>query len=272
LSVSEQQQKFASALMRREEAVPAMVAGPGGDVPTKRFDVYRNNVFASLTRCLASRFPVVARLVGEEFFLAMAGVFVERHAPTSAALFEYGEEFADFLRTFEPVQGLPFLADVARLEWLVAAAYHAADAQVADTTVLSKLGDAAPEARLLLHPSVALHLSPYPIFEIWQTNTRDSIVRPIDASSGGEAVLIVRPRFDVTVIRLETAAYAFVRALASGNDLALAAEIATELDCQFDVGAAIQTLFTCGAIVGARRAFNSQSAQPQSMRMLSCAT
>ena len=38
----------------------------------QRFAVYRNNVTVSLTEALAQRFPVIKRLVGEEFFAALA--------------------------------------------------------------------------------------------------------------------------------------------------------------------------------------------------------
>jgi hypothetical protein len=272
ISIAEHQEAFARALLWREEALPAAIVGPGAGTPAKRFGVYRNNVFASLTGCLAARFPVVARLVGEEFFNAVARVFVERHPPTSPALFEYGDEFPLFLTSFPPAKALPYLPDVARLEWHVATAYHAADALPIDATVLGQLGDDALDAALLLHPSCAIVLSHYPVFSIWQTNTRDEIVQHLDASSGGEGALIVRPQFNVQVIGLDTASYAFIAALAAGHTLELAAEIATELDSSFDVGAALQTLFSSGAIVGLRPASGVAPSITTNMRLLSCAS
>jgi hypothetical protein len=214
----------------------------------------------------------VARLVGEEFFNAVARVFVERHPPTSPALFEYGDEFPLFLTSFPPAKALPYLPDVARLEWHVATAYHAADALPIDATVLGQLGDDALDAALLLHPSCAIVLSHYPVLSIWQTNTRDEIVQHVDASSGGEGALIVRPQFNVQVIGLDTASYAFIAALAAGHTLELAAEIATELDSSFDVGAALQTLFSSGAIVGLRPASGVAPSITTNMRLLSCAS
>ncbi len=184
----------------------------------------------------------------------MARVFVERHPPTSPALFEYGDDFPSFLTLFPPAKALPYLPDVARLEWHIATAYHAADAQPIDATALGQLGHEALEAALVLHPSCAIVVSHYPIFNIWQTNTRDEVVQHVDASAGGEAALIVRPHFNVEVVRLDTAVYAFTAALAAGHALELAAEIATELDSSLDVGEALQTLFSSGAIIGLRPA------------------
>jgi hypothetical protein len=272
ISIAEHQEAFARALLWREEALPASIMGPGTGTPAKRFGVYRNNVFASLTGCLGARFPVVARLVGEEFFNAMARVFVERHPPTSPALFEYGDEFPLFLASFEPTKSLPYLPDVARLEWHVATAYHAADAQPIYATALGRLGNDAPDTGLVLHPSCAIVLSHYPVFSIWQTNTRDDVVQHVDASAGGEGALIVRPQFNVEVVGLDAASYAFIAALAAGHALELAAEIATELDSSFDVGAALQTLFSSGAIVGLRPASGVSLPITTNMRLLSCAS
>jgi hypothetical protein len=271
ISIAEHQEAFARALLWREDALPAAIVGPGAGTPEKRFGVYRNNVFASLTGCLAARFPVVARLVGEEFFNAVARVFVERHPPTSPALFEYGDEFPLFLASFGPTKSLPYLPDVARLEWHVATAYHAADAQPIDATALGRLGNGAPDTALVLHPSCAIVLSHYPVFSIWQTNTRDDVVEYVDASASGEGALIVRPQFNVEVIGLDTASYAFIAALAAGHALELAAEIANELDSLFDVGAALQTLFSSGAIVGVRPASGVAPSITTNKRLLSCA-
>ena len=272
ISVAEHQEAFARALLWREEALPAAIVRPGARAPAKRFGIYRNNVFASLIGCLATRFPVVVRLVGEEFFTAMARVFVERHPPTSPALFEYGDEFPQFLTSFAPTKTLPYLPDVARLEWHVATAYHAADAQPIDATALGKLGVDAPDCGLLLHPSCTILLSHYPVFSIWQTNSRDEVVQPVDASAGGEGALIVRPQFSVEAIQLDTAAYAFISALIAGHVLELAAEVAAELDSTFEVGSALHMLFSSGAVVGVRPAPERSLPITTNMRQLSCAT
>jgi hypothetical protein len=253
-SIAADQDIFARALLWRDEAGPPSVCGPSSAPPQRRFTVYRNNVFASLTACLAARFPAVARLVGEEFFAVTSRVFIDQYPPASPALLEYGEEFAAFLQTFEPASGLPYLADVARLEWHVATAYHAADARPVGASALQRLGENSPDARIDLHPSCATLISRYPIYSIWHTNTHDEAVRPIDADSGGEAVLIVRPQFDVSVVRLDvTGTYAFIAALKAGHSLELAAEIGGEVDRRFDLAAALTQLFRCGAVAGVRR-------------------
>jgi hypothetical protein len=262
---------FARALLWRTEAVPPTLAG--AVAPARRFNVYRNNVYASLTNCLAASFPVVARLVGAEFFAAMARVFIERFPPLSPALFEYGEDFPSFLREFEPARELPYLADVAQLEWLVGTAYHAPNAAPIAVSELSRFGDEAVDAGLELHPSCAIFLSAYPVLAIWRTNTHDVIAKPIDAYAGGEGVLIVRPEFEVALTAIDAATYAFVAALAARHSLEQAAVIAVELDPLFEVGAALALLFRSGSVVGIRpetAPFDRTQCPP--MRMSPCAT
>ena len=99
---AELQRDFAGAVLDIEAAVPAEVRRKSGGVPSRRFGVYRNNVYAGLIGVLAGRFPVVARLVGNEFFRAMARLYVEREPPSSAVLLRYGASFPNFIADFAP--------------------------------------------------------------------------------------------------------------------------------------------------------------------------
>ena len=70
-------------------------------VPTRRFAVHRNNVVVGFVNALRSRFPVVEKIVGEEFFAAMARVFVSSDRRLAAAR-DLWRRFAAFIATFAP--------------------------------------------------------------------------------------------------------------------------------------------------------------------------
>src|SRR5690606_30106135 len=97
--------------------------------------------------------------------------FIAAHPPQSPCLFEYGASLGDFIAGFAPASSLPYLADVARLEWAMNAAYHARTEPPIDPALLAS-GDAAILARstLLLQPSLHLVTSPYPVDAIWRAN------------------------------------------------------------------------------------------------------
>jgi hypothetical protein len=249
-SIASLQRQFAAALMRPALPLPAAVAASKSEAQRlRRFNIYRNNVHSSLATALAARFPVVERLVGEEFFLAMALVFIDRHPPSSPVLSEYGAHFPAFLESFEPVAELVYLPDVARLEWLRNVAYHAADAE---TVAISALAN-APAADLahtclVLHPATGCISSDHPIVSIWRTNTHDEEVTPIGAEATGETALVTRPGLDVLVTTLPSGGGAFLTALARGADLDAAVRHATEMMPLFDVPATLAVLFGSGGI------------------------
>src|SRR4029453_4256003 len=132
---------------------PALRAGPEG-APSRRFGAYRNNVYAGLIDVLAGRFPVVARLVGEEFFRAMARDYVEHEPPSSAVLLRYGAGFPGFITGFTPAATAPFPADTGALEWPKHPAHPAAGAAPVPLEALASPADRAADAVLALHPSL----------------------------------------------------------------------------------------------------------------------
>src|SRR5262245_56663257 len=131
------QRAFAEALLDTAATSPAELTTARGMPDGKRFDVYRNNVVAGLGKALESRFPVTLRLVGEAFFRGMARAFIGEHRPRSPLLACYGDELPGFIERFSPAAGVPYLADVARLEDAWSRAYHAADAVPVETGALA---------------------------------------------------------------------------------------------------------------------------------------
>lgn len=249
-SLSDIQSIFAGALLGSGESVPAGLVSPHRPAPGKRFNVYRNNVHASLTAVLRDRFAVVARLVGAEFFAAMAREFISSQPPRSPILMRYGGDFPAFVDGFEPVAGLPYLGDVARLEWARAVALHAADAAPAD---LSALQGIAPEEvehiGFFLHPSLSVVRSQWPVVSIWDANIRDEPA-PVDLGAGGEDALVLRPRLQVAVHRLAAGGAEFIAALAAGQSLGAAAAEGVAANPQFDLQGNLTALLGCGVVVG----------------------
>ena len=92
---------------------------------TRRFAVYRNNVYVSLVDALVAGFPKVHELVGDTFFRAMARDYAAEHPPKTPVLAFYGEDFGAFISGFQPAEGVPYLGDIARLEFARRCALHA---------------------------------------------------------------------------------------------------------------------------------------------------
>lgn len=253
--LSDHQSRFAAALLDTGRAMPAGLKSPFRAAPVKRFNVYRNNVYANLTSVLRDRFPVVARLVGEEFFAATARAFVQEHPPGSPVLMRYGGKFPAFLDRFEPAAGLPYLGDVARLEWAWSEAYHAGDADPFDPAALAAFAPEDAERLVLdLHPSLRVVCSQWPVVTIWSANIAEDEPGAIDPGAGGEAALVIRPALDVLVHRLPEGGANFLEALARGRTLGEAAGAGAAAWGDFDFQGNLTALLQCGAVTGVKMA------------------
>lgn len=244
------QASFAAALLDAGKPVPAGVTSHTADAPARRFAVYRNNVVAGLVKALRTRFPVVEKIVGEEFFKAMARVYATAHPPRSPLLMTYGDDFPDFIAGFEPAAEQPYLADVARLEAARTRAYHAADAEPIDP---NRLRSIAPETlggmRFVLHPSAEVVRSRHPMVTIWAMNAGEAELGPIEEWRSEDA-LVVRPHLDVEIRALPRGGAAFLAALLGERTLAEAVEAATAADADFDLAANLAGLIGAGLVIG----------------------
>lgn len=227
------QTEFTTALLNPDMPVPEGIVRPDGTPATKRFDVYRNNVIASLITAMGDAFPVIKKLVGEEFFDAVALHYVKAYPPQSPLIMFYGENFAEFLAGFEPAQQVPYLPDMARLEHARRKAYHAADdSAIAPEQFAQIPQDNLANVRLTFHASTEVIASAYPIFSIWRfnaTNDGDGV------SQLPEDALVSRPGNDVEMRLLPPGGAAFIGALQNQRTLAEAADMAGLASADFDL-------------------------------------
>ncbi len=192
--LSRLQRDFAAAILTARETLPAPLTRRAGGEPHRRFNVYRNNVYSSLIDVMQARFPVASLLVGDEFFRAMARVYIEQEPPRSAVLIRYGESFPSFVASFPPAQSVPYLADMAALEWAWHAAYHAADAAPLPLEELACVADHAGDAVLKLHPSLGLVRSAFPIVTIYELHAERAEPPQTKLEAQGEDALGAQAR------------------------------------------------------------------------------
>jgi hypothetical protein len=249
--LADRQRRFAAALLDPSLVVPPGLVGPDGRPSAKRFDVYLNNVIVGLTGALRANFPAVCRLVGEEFFRAMARSFVASQPPTSPILLDYGTGFPDSIAGFEAAAPLPYLPDVARIERAWTESYHAEEAIPLDPGAFAEIpGDRIADLRFAVHPSLRIVRSQFPALTIWRMNVADGVPSTVDLEMGGEDVLVVRPAADVEVRAMPPGAATFLSALACGRTLAEAASAAMNDSVHFKLTKNIAAIIGAGAFVG----------------------
>ena len=244
------QAQFAAALLDPDAPCPDGLTAWNDSDPTRRFAVYRNNVIVSLIDALADAFPVAQELVGEEFFRAMAGVFVRQAPPTSVRLVEYGDGLPAFIEQFEPAATVPYLADVARLEMLRVRAFHAADANpLTPEQIAHALAD--PERLPLLHvschPSLNVLSSRYAVVSLWAAHQGIGDLASVNPALP-EIALVIRVGLEVQVIALPPGGDVLITGFVAGLPLGEAAGLAIAAHPDFDLTAHLALLLQVNAL------------------------
>lgn len=237
-SLLELQENFAAALMQ----------GARGDA---RLAIHRGNWLGNGANALASAYPIVRKIVGAEFFDALAREYVRAEPSASGDLHAYGGALAAFLQAFAHVQDLPYLPDVARMEWLAHRAYYAADRPHFDLPAVDP--SSAASLRATLAPGCALLASDWALGRIWTVH-QDDYAGAIDIDPGAarDRILVHRPGWRVQVRSLAPGDWAFLEAATGGAVLGEMLESAVQADRDFDPQMALARWVDAGVIVGLR--------------------
>jgi len=213
-------------------------------------EVYRNNYRGNLHDTLAGAYPVMVQLVGEEFFRYLTRHFIAQYHSRSGNLHHYGAQMTDFVASFEPAGTLPYLPDVAALEWACHRAYFAEDAPILDIAKLAQIPpEHYPDLILCTHPCCHLLRSRYPVVAIWHAHQPGAANDfQIDLDSGASIALVSRRDDVVTVNELSAADADWLQAIQAGTSLGEATAATLERHPDFDLQAALLNLFAQGVL------------------------
>ncbi|SAL06731.1 hypothetical protein AWB81_07736 [Caballeronia arationis] len=192
-----------------------------------RLGIYRNTFASVLGIALRLAFPAVQQLVGPDFFEGVASLFVAQAPPRNAWLDEYGAEFPDFLKRLPQAASVPYLADVARLEWQVNLVLHAPDTPPLDIARLAALSDAElAQLSFQSHPAVRLLRCEFPTDVIWRAvlERDDRAMAAVDVAEDPVWLLVHRTQNGIEVMRLGECEWHFAAALFSGKSFFAALE------------------------------------------------
>lgn len=211
------------------DAAGRLLAESGALSAADRFFIYRNNITGARVRALGAIYPVCREIVGEDCFRGMARSFAWQTPDRSEDLNVYGEAFAAFLaervRTHEAFSSLPYLPELARLEWYWHAAYYAPDDVPFPATGLASLTpDDIERIRFPLSASLGLMETGFPVFEIWRRHREKDEVSGVEALLETEYLCIYREGHEPGVERIDKPRYALLGACGEGLCLAQLAE------------------------------------------------
>jgi Putative DNA-binding domain len=184
---------------------------------TARIDTYRQSIQATFINCLKDTYPICEKIVGEQFFVAMAEAYIKQYPSHSENLNDYGDLFPDFIRNFKPAESLAYLGDVARLEWARQSAYYAEDADFGDFGALAQLTDQQQsKVRLIASQSASLIESDYPLLAIWNFAQEETQDETVNLQQGGVKLIVFRDDLHVRQEVLSEAQFLFLKLCRDG--------------------------------------------------------
>jgi hypothetical protein len=251
-SLRELQTGFAEAMFSDTPPSPGFLASCAGPRAEVGLAAYRRGVRANLAGAVRASYPVIERIVGTAFLDAAIRRYVPDHPSTRGDLNAYGHDFDAFLATFEPAAGLPYLADVARMEWLVQSVHGAADAPDQDLSLLfGSTPEQWGELHFTLDPAHAILKSPWPLAHIWEVNQPNYEGCFVVDFDEAQTVLIHRRPAGMAVEALVPGEAEFLSALSGDAPLETAVAHAASQP-GFDLSATLQRFIGNGLL---RRAF-----------------
>lgn len=248
LALDEIQRAFAAGVLGLDaEAEIVAALRSESALAADRLSIYRGNLRAIWRGALSGAFPVLLRLLGEDFFDFLARDYGRLYPSQSGDLNRFGAHFPEFLRATNALDDYPYCPDVAELEWRVHCAYYARDvAPLSLARLLQEQGTSAQECRLQLHPSASLFCSSLAAVDIWHAHQHEEVTNLDVPLTQASRAVIVRPEWQVHVISLDQADYAALDALERGASLGATLEAALASDAQFDVSTSLASWFRSG--------------------------
>jgi len=170
---------------------------PDPERAAERLRVYVGGYPVRIHDSLGESYPALAHWVGEPAFHALAHRYAASVPLTSYNLNDAGAQMPAFLRHDVLTGDLPFLPDLAELEWRIARAFHATEGPPLDPRALPWTVEQWATAVLRFQPSVAVLSSAWPLLDLW--TARDTPRDAIDIELHGHPhhIIIRRTGFSV---------------------------------------------------------------------------
>ncbi len=245
---------FAADLQRASLHDLKNIILPGKFDSNELMQVYRNNYYISLTEALRSVYVSVDKLVGKGFFDFVAHGYIEAHPSRSGNLHELGGEFETYIGALEQAASVPYIADVAKLDWAWHRMFHAEDSNSLAIDVL--VGYQHKDFGALcfqLVPACQILKMDYTVFGLWNHCREIPGFESSDELSyenEQQFIMIYRSGLDVVVAMVSQAKALFIEKLREGMCLADVAELAMEVDTEFQLPDALQSLFVQEVVSG----------------------
>lgn len=196
----EQRREFLSKIKKKSRISPQLAV-----------EIYRNNTQGARVAALEQIYPACASVVGSSVFRAIAREFVANDEYGSADLNTYGGAFHRRLQHLLSGERLPadlvYLADLARLEYLLHQAYYADDDPLFDFNDFEQTINDGIDISFHASHSLGLIDSGYPLHQIWMNNVTQQCASRVNAINATQYLVVYRDGFKPRIEAVDDCTY-----------------------------------------------------------------
>lgn len=268
-SLAEIQRALAARVLGGDDrTIENWIRVPAGVDIAARLAIYSDGYPARVMEALREAFPATANILGDGSLAALTERYVQHLPAALRNLNAIGAGLPEFLKTDALNDALPFLADLARLEWAVVECFHGEPAGPLDPSRCAGWSeDDWAAARVELQPQLTLVRSAWPVRALRDTRNLDRSAISVDLADRADRALVYRRGFDVVVESLDEVEADALEGFRAGKTLAEAVGRLAETGAAAD---AVTRLFTrwssLGLVVSCRRAPPAPAGTPGEFR------
>ena len=199
------------------EPNPRCLSYVGDDEKFKSFErlnVYAEAYFSRLSEALADDYRAIRELIGDENFLVLVVDYLMENPSSDFDLSVIGRTFAEFLSRHDIAKQLPWIVDLAELEWNVVESFYSTPLEEPNVQA-----DLAPEdaanCALSMDSSLRILSLSWNVDEIWQADDP----KLVEIKNENSHVVIHSQKGDVSMTRITHAEYLALGLAIQGNAL-----------------------------------------------------
>lgn len=197
----------------------------GSQEPEEGLKVYQGGYGTRVYEALKEVYIAVEHIVGNDYFMRLALEFAKAYPSTQFNLGQVGMCFDYFLKQHSVSGKLPFVSDLATLEWQVNLAFHAYSEkrlEIADLQVFPP--DQFGRLSFGFQQWVSVITSQWPILDVWKVRTTPIKEINLQIADNPQRVLVYREELLVICEPLQISQYIVLKSLLEGVPLEEALE------------------------------------------------
>jgi len=220
MKLNKLQQLFSDTLLYKSALIASEIQEKQHLTSDDLLQIYRNSFVMGVSEALAATYRHTLSLVGETFFNTVARQFILTQPPHENNIINYGDGFGHFLENLPQLKSMPYIAEMARFEWLLERTSAAQlQSQRLDIEKLSALPEALFAAISFNIPAqVSLFSSEQDILCLYHMLVDDK-VQETDLNKACYLALKKQADFSVELIVLTENQYALLQQIADQQPL-----------------------------------------------------